>query len=71
MVPSFQSLISPWNKLDRRKAGGQTHCKIIKYDDGNAAYPQTMDAVLITAVEDDDYYTERPAGDIHELDVPK
>lgn len=58
------------NKLDRNKSGGDSLCTIIKYDTWHPDYPQTMSACAVRAVEDDDYYTDREAGEVHPDDVP-
>jgi len=67
---SRRNLLSLLSKLDRQAAGGDTVCTIAKYDTAHPKYPQTMDEIWITAVEDADYYAERPAGEMHPLDEP-
>jgi hypothetical protein len=59
------------SKLNRKRQGESTACTLIKSDNSHPKYPQTMDEIHVTAVEDDDYYTERPPGIIHPSDIPK
>jgi hypothetical protein len=68
---SRRNLLTLLNKLDRKKMGDETHCTILKRDPGHPDYPQTLDEVCVTAVEDDDYYVDRSPGAIHPLDEPK
>jgi hypothetical protein len=58
------------NKLDRTKAGDPSRCTIIKCDTAHPVYPQSMKEIAVTAVEDEDYYIDRPAGEVHTKDVP-
>jgi hypothetical protein len=58
------------NKLDRTAKGEKSACTIIKYEDGNKTYPQSMSACMVIAVEDADYYTDREPGAIFYKDVP-
>ncbi len=70
---SRRNLQTLLNKLDRRAndcATEYTACTIIKYDNSNPRFPQTVPAVMITAVEDDEYYADREPGAVHPLDVP-
>lgn len=57
------------NKLDRQKAGESTACTIVKVDTQHIKYP-IPEAIYITAVEDEEYYTDRPAGEMHPADDP-
>ena len=67
---SRRNLLTLLNKLDRKKEGGETKCTLSKNDTRHPVYPQSMDHILITAVEDEDYYIDRPAGPVHPLDNP-
>ena len=60
---NLQTLI---NKLDRRKAGGDTQGSIVKYDDKHPTYAATMPACIVVAVEDEEYYTDRHPGPSHD-----
>lgn len=64
---NLQVLLS---KLDRKANGEATACSIIKCDDLHELYPQTMREIVVTAVEDSDYYTDRPAGPMNPKDEP-
>ena len=68
-----RNLLTLLSKLDRKKEGDDTACTIVKYKNPPAEFQQTMDSCIITAVEDDEYYTalNRPAGEIHPLDEIK
>lgn len=66
---SRRNLKALLSKLDRKKQGQSTACTIIKNDTVHPTYPQTIANVAIVAVEDDEYYTDRPAGHVHPLDV--
>jgi hypothetical protein len=67
---SRRNLLSLLAKLDRQARGGDTACTVVKYDTTHPKYPQTMDEIWVTAVEDSDYYFDRPAGEMHPLDDP-
>lgn len=58
------------SKLDRIAAGEDSAATIIKYANSAEKYKQTIDAVLISAVEDDEYYPSlgRDAGTMHPSD---
>lgn len=65
---SRRNLLTLLSKLDRKKDGGDTQCTIIKRDADHKKYPQTMEAIIITALEDEEYYNDRVAGAIHPAD---
>ncbi len=67
---SRRNLLTLLSKLDRKKAGEFTHCQLIKRDNKHPKFAQSADAVIITAIEDDEYYNERDAGEVHPLDTP-
>ena len=49
-------------KLDRNKANpGESAATIIKTDTTHSKYPSS-DVIAVTAVEDEDYYTDRNPG---------
>ena len=70
---SRRNLQTLLNKLDRNKASGEkvSACTLIKQDTKHPKYP-CSDVTSVIAVEDDDYYgtSGRPAGEVHELDIP-
>jgi hypothetical protein len=51
-------------KLDKKKEGGKTFCSIVKNDNMHPKYPQSMSWIKITALEDEEYYTDREPGPI-------
>ena len=57
------------NKLDRCKRDGKdaSACTLVKTDMEHTKYPCT-DVIAVTAVEDEDYYTDRKPGRV--LDAP-
>jgi hypothetical protein len=65
---SRKNLLTLLSKLDRVKSGDLSACTLIKSDNQHPKYSQTMKDILVTAVEDEDYYTDRSAGDVHPLD---
>lgn len=68
---SRRNLLVLLSKLDRKKAGEVTACTIIKLDDKNPTYKQSPTRISVTAVEDDDYYVNRPPGEMHPSDEPE
>lgn len=68
---SRRNLLVLLSKLDRKKNGEETACTIEKNDTANKKYPQTMSFVWVTAVEDEDYYSDRNPGIVHDSDEPK
>jgi hypothetical protein len=71
---SRRNLLTLLSKLDRAKAGMDTKCAIIKHrqPDEDVPYNQTMESVMVIAVEDEIYYAaqDRPAGAMHPYDDP-
>lgn len=65
-----RNLLSLLNKLDRKAEGEDTACTIVKRDNQHPKYPQTLDECAVTAVEDVDYYSDRPAGEVWPADNP-
>lgn len=65
-----RNLLTLLSKLDRQKMGDATACTIVKYDNAHPKYPQSVDEIWVTAVEDEYYYTDRGPGPVHPLDDP-
>jgi hypothetical protein len=59
---SRRNLLALLSKLDRKAAGEESYCTIIKRDNLHDKYPQSMSSCRVTAVEDEEYYTTREAG---------
>ena len=57
-----RNLMTLLNKLDHVGRGGESARTLIKNDTKHPKYPQSHPNIVITAVEDDDYYTEREPG---------
>ena len=67
---SRRNLLTLLAKLDRAACGDLTERTIIKRDVANSKYPQTHDCIIVTGVEDKEYYSTRSPGPVHPLDVP-
>lgn len=67
---SRRNLLVLLSKLDRVKEGDISACTLIKSDNVHPRYPQTMPDIVVTAVEDSDYYTERIPGATFPKDLP-
>jgi hypothetical protein len=67
---SRRNLLTLLSKLDRQQVGEQTYCTIIKHRGTVTEYQQTMDSIVVTAVDDDVYYSvqNRPAGTMADAD---
>lgn len=66
---SRRNLLTLLNKLDRKARGEVTQCTLIKCDVEHPLYP-CSDQIAVTAVEDDEYYTERRPGAVLYNDEP-
>jgi hypothetical protein len=66
---SRRNLEALLSKLDRKAKGEDTACTIIKSDNKHPVYPQSMSEIMVVAVEDSDYYVDRPAGEMWPTDV--
>lgn len=65
---SRRNLVTLLAKLDADASGIETACTIIKHRNPEvAAYQQTMPAIAVIAVQDEEYYSaqQRPAGEMH------
>jgi hypothetical protein len=62
-----RNLLTLLSKLDRQAAGDATMCSIIKYKQDTPEYQQTMDSIMVIAVDDNDYYESqnRLGGEVH------
>jgi hypothetical protein len=67
---SRRNLLTLLSKLDRKEKGDQTACTLIKHQVPGDKYQQSMRAIIVTAVEDDDYYGNRNPGIVHPKDDP-
>lgn len=62
---SRRNLLTLLAKLDAQAEGEFTACTIVKNDNQHPIYPQTMKSIMVTAVEDNEYYTDRQPGEMH------
>lgn len=62
-----RNLLALLSKLDRVKAGEQSQRTIVKQDTTHPKYP-TTDVIVVTALEDGEYYSDREAGKMHPAD---
>lgn len=66
-----RNLLTLLSKLDRAASGDETQCTLIKKDNLHSTYPQSMAAIRVTAVEDEDYYhLDRKPGAVDQRDDP-
>lgn len=64
---NLEALLS---KLDANRAvKGTSACTLIKSDTRHPKYPQTHPTIIVKALEDEEYYTDREAGEVHHRDV--
>lgn len=68
---SRRNLLTLLSKLDRKANGEETMCTLYKQDAVHKKYPQSHPFIQVTAVEDEEYYTDREAGNVHPKDEPK
>lgn len=60
-----RNLLTLLDKLDHVAGGGVSACTIIKQDTEHPTYPISgADCVIVTAVEDTAYYTDREPGPV-------
>lgn len=65
---SRRNLLTLLSKLDRKAAGEETACALVKNDNKHPQFAQSMDQIMVHAVEDEEYYTDRDAGPMHPVD---
>jgi len=65
-----RNLLTLLSKLDRKRAGEMSHCTLIKGDTVHPKYPIST-PIVVTALEDEEYYTDREAGPVHPKDEPQ
>jgi len=62
---SRRNLLTLLSKLDRLEVGEETACSIIKHANPTDPYCNTIDAIMITAIPDELFYTNREPGEMH------
>lgn len=67
---SRRNLLTLLSKLDRRAAGDETACTIVKYQNPTDPFVNSINGCLIVAVEDKDFYANRSPGQVHPSDDP-
>ena len=65
---SRRNLLTLLSKLDRVKEGQASACTIIKRDTEHERFSQSLKEIMVTAVEDKEYYIDRMPGMVHPLD---
>lgn len=67
---SRRNLLALLSKLDRKVAGDDTTCSIIKYRGTTSKNQQTMESIMVVAVDDKEYYDSqnREHGEMHPAD---
>lgn len=68
---SKRNLLTLLSKLERLEQGDQTACAIVKYANPTDPYCNTMDSVMVIAIPDNEFYTNRAPGAMHPLDEVK
>lgn len=67
---SRRNLVALLSKLDRCKDDPHASQRtLVKNDTQHPKYAQTHDKIIVTAVEDADYYHDRAPGEVHQEDV--
>jgi hypothetical protein len=64
-----RNLLTLLSKLDRKKNGEATECTLIKCDTTHPKYP-ISEPIMVTALEDEEYYTNRKPGPVDPKDEP-
>lgn len=64
-----RNLLTLLSKLDRKSEGEVTACTIVKRDVLHPQFPST-DEIMVTALEDAEYYTDREPGEVLIVDEP-
>jgi hypothetical protein len=67
---SRRNLLTLLNKLDGVREGRPSECTLVKHDNKHPRFPSSHPAIFVTAVEDEDYYTDREPGFVREQDDP-
>lgn len=65
-----RNLLTLLSKLDRKLKGEETSCTIVKKDRVHPTHPCSS-VIQVTALEDHEYYIDRPPGLVHPEDEPK
>lgn len=65
---SRRNLLTLLSKLNRKAKGEPTACTLLKQDNKHPVYPQTMSKIMITALEDEEYYKDREPGPVNPID---
>ena len=68
---SRRNLLTLLSKLDRFADGEYTARMLIKCDNAHPKFPASKPEIAVIAVEDDQYYIDRFAGEIHPADKIK
>jgi hypothetical protein len=68
---SKRNLLTLLSKLERLESGEATACAIVKYANPADPYCNTIDEVVVTAVPDEEFYTNRQPGAMHPADEAK
>jgi hypothetical protein len=65
---SKRNLLTLLAKLERFEEGEETKCAIIKYANPLDPYCNTMDQIMVVAIPDEKFYTNREPGRMHSKD---
>lgn len=68
---SKRNLLTLLSKLERLERGEETACAIVKYANSTDPYCNSMNEVMVIAIPDNEFYTNRAPGVMHPLDEAK
>lgn len=68
---SRRNLETLLNKVKRFEEGQETACTIIKYANPTDPYCNTINELMVIAIPDEEFYTNREPGPMHPLDTLK
>ena len=68
---SKRNLLTLLSKLDRLEHGDETACAIVKYANPADPYCNTIDEIMVVAIPDEKFYTNRQPGSMHPADEAK
>ena len=68
---SKRNLLTLLSKLERLEQGDESSCAIVKYSNPTDPYCNTIDQVIVVAIPDEKFYTNRQPGIMHPLDEEK
>lgn len=68
---SKRNLLTLLSKLERLEHGAETACAIVKYANPTDPYCNTIDEIMVFAIPDEKFYTNRKPGIVYPADEAK